>query len=143
MLHVSNKLAGEWSAGSVTGMLSPAVVEYLTTEKKWDALDPLIKARLLLSPLFLRLKELHELEEPLKKLKLAGTADRDEWVRVMAAAVGPYDGRLHMDDVIKESKVVKTTLEDVRRLAADADPSLFRPLEVSAVSKCPHPHAAL
>lgn len=32
---------------------------------------------------------------------------RDEWVRVLARAVGPYDGRLHLDAVLKDSKLVR------------------------------------
>jgi len=129
-LQFSNKLTGEWSASGVTGLLTQQSLEAIIGQQKWDALEPIMRARLLLSPLFLRLSELHELREPLLKLKEVGTADKDEWVRVIAAAVGPYDGRLHIEEVMNESKLVKSTLEDVRRRGACANPALFRPREV-------------
>ena len=131
VLEFSNKLTGEWSASSVTGLLSEATIASLAAPQQWEALDPLVRARLVLSPLFLRAADLKTLGEPLRKLKAVAAADRDEWVRVLAAAVGGYDGRLHMEEVAQHSKVVETTLEDVRRLGAGADTALYRPLEAS------------
>lgn len=32
---------------------------------------------------------------------------RDEWVRVMALAVGPYDGRIHLGAVAADFKLVR------------------------------------
>lgn len=131
-LYFSNKLAGEWSASSVTGLLTSEVVEDISTTRKWEALDPLVRVRVLLAPMFLRRQELAELRSALNQLKATATNDNDEWVRVMAAAVGSYDGILHMDAVIEHSKLVKATLEETKRHAAGADPTDFRPLEVSS-----------
>ena len=129
-LYFSNKLAGEWSASSVTNLLSSAAVEDISQTSKWEALDPLIRVRVLLAPMFLRRQEFAELRSALITLKTTAANDNDEWVRVMAAAVGPYDGILHMDAVIQHSKLVKATLEETKRHAAAADPTIFRPLEV-------------
>jgi hypothetical protein len=73
-LHLSNKLSGDWSAGAACGMLSEAVVAYLVS--KWGTLDPLVRARLMLSPLFLRKRDLEELRPALASLAEAGRADR-------------------------------------------------------------------
>lgn len=128
-LHFSNKLAGEWSASTVTPQLSPAVIEDLASASKWDALDPLVRVRLLLAPMFLRGAELHDLRGSLRALTSAAVTDNDEWVRVIAAAVGQYDGRLHMDAVKEHSRLVSATLDEVRRYGAAADARIYRPLE--------------
>jgi len=134
-LYFSNKLASEWSASSVAGLLSPAVVEDISTTQKWEALDPLVRVRLLLAPMFLRRQELAGLRPALTTLaKSAVTQDSDEWVRVISAAVGSYDGVLHLDNVLENSKLVKATLEELRRHGAGADPKIFRPLEEKYLS---------
>ena len=133
-LYFSNKLASEWSASSITGLLSPAVIEDISTTKKWEALDPLVRVRLLLAPMFLRRQELAELRPALTALKSVVAQDTDEWVRVIAAAVGSYDGVLHMDAVLEHSKLVKATLEELKRHGAGADPTIFRPLEEKYLS---------
>ena len=129
-LYFSNKLAGEWSANSVTGLLSASVIDDISAPQKWRALDPLVRVRLLLSPMFLRRQELAQLRSSLTTLTAAALKDLDEWGRIMAAAVGPYDGVLHMDAVLEQSKLVRSTLEETRRHGGGANPSLFRPLEV-------------
>jgi hypothetical protein len=134
-LYFSNKLASEWSASSVTGLLSPAVIEDISTTQKWEALDPLVRVRLLLAPMFLRRQELGDLRSALTTLSKSVVAqDSDEWVRVILAAVGSYDGVLHMDGVIEHSKLVKATLEELKRHGAGADPKIFRPLEEKYLS---------
>ncbi|GAB4823732.1 hypothetical protein N2152v2_010778 [Parachlorella kessleri] len=126
-LHVSSKLSGDWSAANVTGLLSEPVLEHLLA--RWETLDPLVRARLLLSPLFLRKKDLRDLQPELQQMAEVGCGDRDEWVRVLARAVGPYDGRLHLEAVLKDSKLVGKTLNELRQLLEGADPSVFRSLE--------------
>jgi hypothetical protein len=134
-LYFSNKLASEWSASSVAGLLSPAVVEDISTTQKWEALDPLVRVRLLLAPMFLRRQELAGLRPALTTLaKSVVTQDSDEWVRVIAAAVGSYDGVLHLDNVLEHSKLVKATLEELKRHGTGADPKIFRPLEEKYLS---------
>ena len=80
--------------------------------------------------MFLRRQELTDLQPALVTLKAAADQDPDEWVRIVAAAVGPYDGVLHMDAVKEHSKLVRSTLEETRRHGTGADATLFRPLEV-------------
>ncbi|KAG7670603.1 hypothetical protein Ndes2526A_g00377 [Nannochloris sp. 'desiccata'] len=134
-LYFSNKLASEWSASSVAGLLSPAVVEDISTTQKWEALDPLVRVRLLLAPMFLRRQELAGLRPALTTLAKSVVAqDSDEWVRVIAAAVGSYDGVLHLDNVLEHSKLVKATLEELKRHGTGADPTIFRPLEEEYLS---------
>lgn len=73
-LHMGAKLSGEWSAASAAGMLSEPVIQYLSG--RLDSLEPLARARLLISPLFLRRKELAELAGPLDVLAQTGATDR-------------------------------------------------------------------
>lgn len=46
------------------------------TGDKWESLDPLVRSRLLLAPLFMRKRELAELQPALGKLAAAGAADK-------------------------------------------------------------------
>ncbi len=73
-LHVSSKLSGDWSAANVTGLLSEPVLEHLLS--RWEALDPLVRARLLLSPLFLRKKDLKDMQPELQQMAEVGGGDR-------------------------------------------------------------------
>lgn len=75
-LHISSKLSGDWSAANVTNLLSEPVLEHLLA--RWETLDPLVRARLLLSPLFLRKKDLADLHSELERLAEVGAGDR--WV---------------------------------------------------------------
>jgi hypothetical protein len=85
--------------------------------------------------MFLRRQELADLRPALTTLsKTVVDQDSDEWVRVIAAAVGSYDGILHMDGVVEHSKLVKATLEELKRHGAGADPTIFRPLEEKYLS---------
>ena len=135
---------------------SEEVIDYLIA--KWDSLEPLVRTRLLLSPLLLKKRELADLQPALARLAEAGRADkcalgalapvweglrlwfahlfmrhttgRDEWVRVTAKSVGSYEGWLHTNELAHESKLVAATMGDLGRLLAAADPVLFRPREV-------------
>lgn len=73
-LHVSSKLSGDWSAGNVTSVLSEPVLEHLLS--RWESMDPLVRARLLLSPLFLRKKDLQDLQPELQQMAEVGCGDR-------------------------------------------------------------------
>ncbi|KAL4420273.1 hypothetical protein ABPG77_005613 [Micractinium sp. CCAP 211/92] len=132
---VANKLNGEWSASNVSSMLTDTILEYLVTGDKWESLDPLVRSRLLLAPLFMRKRELAELQPALEKLAAAGAADKDEWVRAMAQSVDGYDGRLHTDRLLAGSKLVAKTVSGMQPLLDKADPRLFRPLEEVYMNK--------
>lgn len=73
-LHVSSKLSGDWSAAAVTSLLSEPVLEHLLS--RWEALDPLVRARLLLSPLFLSKRDLKDLQAELQNMAEVGCGDR-------------------------------------------------------------------
>ncbi|RMZ54434.1 hypothetical protein APUTEX25_002010, partial [Auxenochlorella protothecoides] len=124
-LHISSKLAGEWSAPNVAGMLTAPVLEYLVS--KWSDLDTMVKTRLLLAPLAMKGASLEELRPQLQAMVEAGVADKDEWVRVMALAVGPYDGRIHLGAVAADFKLVGKTLDELVSGLREADPLLYRP----------------
>jgi hypothetical protein len=51
-------------------------MQYLTSGEKWEGLDPLVRSRLLLAPLFMRKRDLAELQPALAKLSAAGAADK-------------------------------------------------------------------
>lgn len=50
--------------------------QYLVAGDRWESLDPLVRSRLLLAPLFMRKRELEELRPALQKLAAAGAADK-------------------------------------------------------------------
>ncbi|KAL4439992.1 hypothetical protein ABPG75_002993 [Micractinium tetrahymenae] len=132
---VANKLNGEWSASNVSSMLTDTILEYLVSGDKWESLDPLVRSRLLLAPLFMRKRELAELQPALGKLAAAGAADKDEWVRATAQSVDGYDGRLHTDKLLGGSTLVAKTVAGMQPLLNKADPRLFRPLEEVYMNK--------
>lgn len=51
-------------------------LQYLVAGDRWESLDPLVRSRLLLAPLFMRKRELAELRPALEKLAAAGAADK-------------------------------------------------------------------
>lgn len=55
---------------------SPPTFQYLVSGEKWESLDPLVRSRLLLAPLFMRKRDLAELCPALAKLAAAGAADK-------------------------------------------------------------------
>ena len=61
-------------AGNATSLLSEPVLEHLLS--RWETLDPLVRARLLLSPLFLRKKDLADLQAELRQMAEVGCGDR-------------------------------------------------------------------
>lgn len=63
------------SAESCSSRL-PLSQQYLVTGEKWESLDPLVRSRLLLAPLFMRKRDLAELRPALAKLAAAGAADK-------------------------------------------------------------------
>ncbi len=90
--------------------------------------DEPVKARLLLSPLFLRSAELNSLRPSLSGLRDLASQDKGEWVEMVCAAVDGYDGRIHTDRVLERLPKVKSSIEEVEALAEVIDPSLHRPL---------------
>lgn len=54
----------------------PPTFQYLVSGEKWESLDPLVRSRLLLAPLFMRKRDLAELRPALAKLAAAGAADK-------------------------------------------------------------------
>ena len=90
-LHMGAKLSGEWSAASAAGMLSEPVIQYLSG--RLDSLEPLARARVLISPLFLRRTELAELAGPLDVLAQAGATDRCAcWARRLVPLISIPSG---------------------------------------------------
>ena len=129
VLQFSNRLAGEWSANSVCGLLTEESIDYVASAKKWEAMEPLIRARLVLSPLFLRKYDLDEMHGHVMKLRGMAVDDRNEWVKMLGAAVGEYDGRIHTDEVENVMPMVKSSIDEIAKLAEGVDPLMYRPLE--------------
>lgn len=50
--------------------------QYLVAGDRWESMDPLVRSRLLLAPLFMRKRDLAELQPALAKLAAAGAADK-------------------------------------------------------------------
>ena len=55
---------------------SSVCVQYLVSGEKWEGLDPLVRSRLLLAPLFLRRRDRAEMALALARLAAAGAADK-------------------------------------------------------------------
>jgi hypothetical protein len=134
VLDISNTLTGPWSASSVAGMLTQESVSYLARREKWDAMEPLVRAKLVLSPLFLRKGDLDAMHDSLMEIQSVACQDKNEWVHMLSSAVDGYDGRLHTDKVLEEMPRVKDTVDAVVDLSAAIDPSIYRPLEEKYLS---------
>lgn len=90
-----------------------------------------LQVRLLLACAFLPLQQLSELHAELSALADTARSDDDEWVRVVAAAVGNLDGQLDMASVTSASSLVYQSLDGLwAGLAGATPPSGYRPLQV-------------
>jgi hypothetical protein len=108
---LQQRLQGDWAAGDAISLLSEESIDYMLAQ--WAALPPLIRSRLLLSPLFARRKALQDLHPTLHRLAEAARDSQDEWVRLIGAAVGPYDGTLHLQPVVRDIKLVAALFNDL------------------------------
>eukprot|EP00889_Picochlorum_renovo_P007297 jgi/Picre1/34327/NNA_001799.t2 len=128
--QITSTLSGPWSASSVAGMLTvESIGKLVESGKQWDAMDPLVKARLLIAPLFMRKSDLDAIRDELRKIQEMAKLDTNEWVSMLAIAVDGYDGRIHTDKVLQSIPIVKDTLDEVIELAGSIDPMAYRPLE--------------
>jgi hypothetical protein len=121
-LVIETKLAGEWSAGrALPHITAGGWLQELVADNRWQGLPPLVKVRLLLAGA----RALNEFEDAgvdraelvaaLDSLSLACATDREEWVRVIAAAVSGGTGRLNLAAAASASPNV--TSESFERLA--------------------------
>eukprot|EP00193_Tetraselmis_chui_P021787 CAMPEP_0177793830 /NCGR_PEP_ID=MMETSP0491_2-20121128/25301_1 /TAXON_ID=63592 /ORGANISM="Tetraselmis chuii, Strain PLY429" /LENGTH=338 /DNA_ID=CAMNT_0019316405 /DNA_START=108 /DNA_END=1120 /DNA_ORIENTATION=- len=125
----SSRLSGAWSSLDSFGMrLDAEILEAVTNQ--FSRLEPMVRVRLLLSTLFVPSERVAVLRPALDRLAEVAASEDDEWVRVVGAAVGRFDGRLHIDEVQKESTLVETTIRQLgQELEAGAGAAGFRPLE--------------
>lgn len=89
-LHISSKLAGEWSAPNVAGMLTAPILEYLVS--KWSDLDTMVKTRLLLGPLAMKAGTIEELRPQLQAMVEAGVTDKCVVMLVVVRGYGRGGG---------------------------------------------------
>lgn len=124
MDSIKRAVTGPW--GSAAGLMTEESME--DVERMFPFQEEPERARLLLSPLFLRKTVLDALRPSLSGLKRLASQDRGEWVEMLCAAVDEYDGRIHTDKVLEALPKVKSSIEEVESLAEAIDPSLHRPL---------------
>ncbi len=130
-LVASTKLANEWSANRCVPHISSEWLDELLSDPSLGQLNSMAKIRLLLAGLLALDKvpdvtdtataaaaggsrqakqqqafERAELQRALQRLRDVVGAEADEWVKVMAAAAGPLDGRLHLESVMQRSPAV-------------------------------------
>lgn len=109
----TTKLSQEWSANRGVPHISDKWLDALLSDERFSKIDSMVKCRLILAGvLALNQSAYHHnaaakshLQRSLHKLQRAVAGD-DEWVKVLAAAAGPLDGRLHLDAVVQQSAVV-------------------------------------
>lgn len=126
-MDIVKNLSGPWS--SVAGLLTQGSIH--DVEKIWTSagMEEPQKARLVVSPLFMRKTDLEALHEGLVKLHDISQQDKSEWVQMLSIAVDGYDGRIHTDKVMEEMPAVRSSIERVEELTSNIDTMLFRPLE--------------
>lgn len=126
-MDIVHNLSGPWS--SVAGLLTQGSID--DVEKIWQSagMEELQKARLVVSPLFMRKADLESLHTSLMRLHDVASKDTGEWVHMLSIAVDGYDGRIHTDKVLQEVPMVREAIDNLVDLAKDIDPSLYRPLE--------------
>ena len=104
-------LAEDWSASGYVRELqneqaAAQNILFILQDQELRKLEPLIKVRLLLAPLFLRKQERDSLKDYLQVLADKLCLDDDDWVKITAHAVGRYEGHLDLAAVIKTSRAV-------------------------------------
>lgn len=112
-LVTTTKLSQEWSANRGVPHISEQWLEALLADERFSKIDSMVKCRLILASVLALNQPAYqdniaakaELQRSLQKLQKAVAGD-DEWVKVLAAAAGPLDGRLHLDTVVQQSAVV-------------------------------------
>lgn len=124
MEQVKRAVIGPW--GSAAGLMTVENIEDI--ERMFPYEEEPERARLLLSPIFLRKPVLDGLRPSLSGLKDLASQDKGEWVEMLCAAVDGYDGRIHTDQVLERLPKVRSSIEEVEALAEAIDPSLHRPL---------------
>ncbi|KAA6424994.1 MAG: hypothetical protein FRX49_05168 [Trebouxia sp. A1-2] len=102
-------LAEDWSASAYVRELqneqaAAQNILFILQDQELRKLEPLIKVRLLLAPLFLRKQERDRLKDSLQVLADKLCLDDDDWVKVTAYAVGRYEGHLDLAAVSKASR---------------------------------------
>lgn len=108
-------LAEDWSASAYVRELqnehaAAQNILFILQDHELRKLEPLIKVRLLLAPLFLRKQERDRLKDSLQVLADKLCLDDDDWVKVTAYAVGRYEGHLDLATVAKTSRAVSASL---------------------------------
>lgn len=108
----SRLLAEDWSASAYVRELQNEQVAaqnilFILQDQELRKLEPLIKVRLLLAPLFLRKQERDSLKDSLQVLADKLCLDDDDWVKVTAHAVGRYEGHLDLAAVTRTSRAVR------------------------------------
>ena len=104
-------LSDHWGASSYVRELqneqaAAQNILFILQDQELRKLEPLIKVRLLLAPLFLRKQERDNLKDSLQVLADKLCLDDDDWVKVTAYAVGRYKGHLDLAGVVKASNAV-------------------------------------
>jgi hypothetical protein len=123
-LVASTKLQHEWSANRCVPHISSSWLDELLNDSSFSTMNSMAKIRLLLAGLLALDKppdltaagarpvsqqqaaSRAELQTSLQRLRDVVAADTDEWDKVMAAAAGPMDGRLDLDEVMQRSPAV-------------------------------------
>lgn len=112
-------LAEDWSASAYVRELqneqaAAQNILFILQDQELRKLEPLIKVRLLLAPLFLRKQERDRLKDSLQVLADKLCLDDDDWVKVTAYAVGRYEGHLDHAAVSKASRAVSALVSGIR-----------------------------
>ncbi|KAL0049092.1 hypothetical protein WJX82_006169 [Trebouxia sp. C0006] len=139
--QVADRLLSEdWSASAYVRELqneqaAAQNILFILQDQELRKLEPLIKVRLLLAPLFLRKQERDRLKDSLQVLADKLCLDDDEWVKVTAYAVGRYEGHLDLAAVSKASRAVEATLSKLQSGLSSSPATSYRPLEELYLSK--------
>jgi len=111
------KLSQDWTADRFVPQVKAEILQPLLQDV--ERLQSDVQARLVLACVLgvgKQSRDIGRLPEGREELTIVlnelvvvlGKSD-DEWVRAMAAAAGPFDGRLHLSDMEAASKAVRTS----------------------------------
>lgn len=110
----NTKLSQEWSANRCVTHINEEWLDRLLADERFSSMESMVKVRLLLASMIALNQPIYqenflartELQRSLQRLQEAAGVDADEWVKIMASAVGQLDGRLHLEAVMERSAVV-------------------------------------
>ncbi|KAJ9507709.1 hypothetical protein QJQ45_019112, partial [Haematococcus lacustris] len=141
----TSKLQQSWSVHQIVSTINQDRLQAVQQPSVWQALDNMVKVRILLGCLLLPPAELANLQPEIRQLAASSSQNDDDWVRVVQAALGECSGQLDLQPQLTGPRASEAMQKTVRELWAALQhtqtPPDFRPLQEPLLHPCVCPPA--